>query len=155
MYRDSVVLGHRQESGVRPTALVLWGLREDIQLLRDTERQKGPATVKQSKPATPDQPVTGDVSALPSPANGHTDFQREVRRAGSHAVKDVERTQAIRLYCEMHGESWNLQVRGPEWINGGWKEGKAFMVATAHLSKEDLLTLRRAIDTLLAESEES
>lgn len=83
-----------------------------------------------------------------------TEFYRKVRRAGSKAERHVEREQAIRLYCEMSGESWILQVRGPEWIGSGWTEGKKFQIATAHLSKPDLVGLRQAIDALLAESEQ-
>lgn len=83
-----------------------------------------------------------------------TEFYRKVRRAGSQAVRHVEREQAIRLYCEMSGESWILQVRGPEWIGSGWTEGKKFQVSTAHLNKADLEGLRQAIDVLLVEAEQ-
>lgn len=81
-----------------------------------------------------------------------SEFNRKIRHAGASTVPDVERVQAIRLYCESHRTTWNLQVRGPQWLGRGHgTEGKAFMVATARLGKDDLLALREAIDALLEE----
>jgi len=70
---------------------------------------------------------------------------RPVRYADSSATKNVDRVAAIRFYCATHGQAWNLQVCGPERLSNG-REGKSFMVATARLSREDLLALREAID---------
>lgn len=73
-------------------------------------------------------------------------FYRLVERAGSQKVTGAEREQGIRLFCDQAGVTWNLQVRGPEWIGRGYTEGKAFMVASASLDVDDLRALRSAID---------
>lgn len=78
-------------------------------------------------------------------------FYRPVHSAGASVVKDVEREHAIRLYCEQSGESWLLQVRGPQRLGLGHREGKAFMVAGAMLNRDDLIALRDAINALLDE----
>jgi hypothetical protein len=65
-------------------------------------------------------------------------------------VNDVERESAIRMYCSQSGTTWTLQVRGPFRHHGGHgDEGKDFIVASASLSRADLLALRRAIDAEL------
>ena len=69
-------------------------------------------------------------------------------RTGAKIVKDVPREKAIRLYCEMHGQAWNLQIRGPQ-ILDNYEEGKAFMVSSAILTRADLEALRDAISTAL------
>jgi len=83
--------------------------------------------------------------------SGGTHFYRPVVHAGSMVVKNVEREQAIRLYCEQSGTAWLLQVRGPQRLGFGGREGKAFMVAGATLTRDDMVALREAIDALLAE----
>lgn len=63
---------------------------------------------------------------------------------------DYEREGGIRLYCTQAGTAWALQVR--DWIRlANGRKGKDFIIATASMSREDLLALRTAIDETLAE----
>ena len=81
-----------------------------------------------------------------------TDFYRKVFRAGSHVVKDVAREPAIRAYKDSP-DCWTLQVRGPQMLGMGYTEGKAMMVASAKLLRDDLVALRDALNALIAEED--
>lgn len=82
------------------------------------------------------------------------DFFRSIRRTDIRKVKNVGRLDAIRLYSEQRGITWNLQVRGPARVGGG-REGADFIVANAPCDAEDLRALRDAIDVFLADIDET
>ncbi len=64
-----------------------------------------------------------------------------------------DRERGIRLYCETSATTWNLQVRGPQTLAKGG-EGP-FIVATAPMSRAQMIGLRDAIDAFLAEADET
>ena len=63
-------------------------------------------------------------------------------------VKNVEPERGLRLYCEQADDIWALQVRGPLRLQNG-TDGKDFIIANAHLDREEMMALRDAINELL------
>lgn len=71
------------------------------------------------------------------------------------------RDRGIRLYCsaspEVHGADnarYPLQIFAPLKLANG-REGRDYMIATASLSRGDLVALRAEIDAAIAEIEEA
>lgn len=94
------------------------------------------------------------TNQAPAPS-ARTDFYRAISEyARARAVKNVEHESAVRLYCEQHGDRWNLQVRAIRAAGSHYYgKGKEFIIATAPLNRDDLLALRQAIDALLTEAD--
>lgn len=69
-----------------------------------------------------------------------------------HDLAEEHKQRAIRMYCESHGHSWILQVRAPVKLGSTGQDGKDFIVASAHLDRDDLVALRDACNALLEES---
>jgi hypothetical protein len=86
-------------------------------------------------------PVTADVTALSGPYQ-HTGA---VRHLGL-------RLYSVRAKPVWRDPVWALQVRAPLHLASG-REGKKFMIATAHLGREELLKLREMIDEALGKDE--
>lgn len=61
---------------------------------------------------------------------------------------NVEPERILRLYCELSGGLWKLQIRGPLSLSDG-SDGKAFVVATASLNRDSLVALRDACNAML------
>ena len=84
----------------------------------------------------------------------HTDFQRDATHGGETCDIDHAPT-AVRLYCtsSYDGGVWSLQVR-TRMKRADGQPGAKSIAAIASLSREDMVALRDAIVTLLAEQEE-
>lgn len=79
------------------------------------------------------------------------DFLREVP---ARAMKNVpiDQAPAVRLYSTQHLTAWNLQVFCPLMNGfGGTCPSKTFIVATASMSRADLVAVRDAITAALEE----
>jgi hypothetical protein len=63
---------------------------------------------------------------------------------------DAATAGSVRAYCSARRTTWNLQVRARERLASG-KPGTRFMVASAHLGREEMVRLKKALDLLLAE----
>lgn len=60
--------------------------------------------------------------------------------------------RAVRLYCEQHGERWNLQIRGPMGIgNFGMHDGKTDIIAGASLHLDDVVALHDELGRIIKE----
>ena len=79
-----------------------------------------------------------------------SEFYRKIRSAEIRKSKDAPREVGVRLYCSFSGRGgeWTMQVRAPM-MNADRTEGKDFIIASAHLSREVLTDLRDAIDVEL------
>ena len=93
-----------------------------------------------------------------TPATALPDKQRDLYRIlpRVHIFKADQRDgrieKAFRLYCTMHGQAWELQVRGPMGIgNLGMHQGKDDIIASASLSVDDMRALRDQISAILRE----
>lgn len=98
-----------------------------------------------------DDTFNDNESALTGKSSPH--FYRSlehVRISRCDPQLDVKREKGVRLYCDQHGAAWSLQLRSPLTLASG-HEGKDFMIATASMSREDLLALRTAINEALAD----
>ena len=85
-----------------------------------------------------------------------TDFYRKLgpdfgTQIYKHKRDEGREPHAIRIFCEHSGTAWLLQVRGPERVRNHYDVGKNDYIANAKLSRADMLALRDAINTLLAE----
>lgn len=87
------------------------------------------------------------------PLKNRPAFYRAVRTADARKVKGVDPEPAIRTYCEMTCRAWALQVRAPLLLANG-AVSKDFVVAHAHLNREDLIALRDALNDLIADADE-
>jgi hypothetical protein len=58
----------------------------------------------------------------------------------------------VRIYCVQYAQTWKLQIRGPLGIGlCGSKDGKSSIIANVDLNVEQMVSLRNAIDELIAE----
>lgn len=81
------------------------------------------------------------------------EFYRVIRDIQVKKVDDADREKAVRLYCETHAQSWNLQIRSPVRRRSDGQDGRDFVVATACLSIEDMRALRNKIDEFLRDDD--
>jgi hypothetical protein len=86
----------------------------------------------------------------------HTPLNVRVRRIqkdeAAQMMEAPQKGRAVRLYCTESKRCWHLQVRGPIATGfSGLREGKDFAIASAYMTRDDLLKLRAAIDAQLSE----
>lgn len=95
------------------------------------------------------RPAHVQVDVVAEPLE-RTDFFRPVESARAIKANDQPHERAIRVYKASPG-TWELQVRAPIGIGGGYRDGKDFIVAGASCKRDDLVALRDAIGRLLDE----
>jgi hypothetical protein len=77
------------------------------------------------------------------------EFFRAVEWATAEKVNYADRERGVRLYrYQRSPDDWLLQVRTPMRLRNG-EDGRDFIVASAHLDREQLTELRDAIDEFL------
>jgi len=84
-----------------------------------------------------------------------TDYTMPVSAEARNVPDATDSTSAgmVRVYCNMRGREWLLQVRGRERLASG-RPGARYMVATAHMSRAALASLRNAITDLIGDGAE-
>jgi hypothetical protein len=67
-------------------------------------------------------------------------------------LDDAEKEHGVRLYCTQSGSWWHLQLRAHRKL-ADHTLSKEFMIATASLDRDTMLSLRDAINDALGEDE--
>lgn len=84
---------------------------------------------------------------------GGVNIRKAEKRDVAELTAGPEKGRMVRLYCTQHGEAWQLQVRGPLSVGGGFsgRDGQDFVIAGAKLYRDDLIALRDALTEHLKE----